>query len=275
MLYVWGVARAYGARVLLRIEDHDRSRSRPEYEESIVGDMAWLGFEAANRAESPSSYRQSDSDAAYRSALEGLAKACRVYTCDCTRKQIAQRVEPNADGERPYDGRCRGRGLPLIAGSGVRVEIGEGAEEFVDELLGPQEQQPSNQSGDLLLRDRDGQWTYQFAVVVDDLRQGVDLIVRGEDLLASTGRQIRLGRMLGRETPARFVHHPLIFGADGRKLSNKTAAAPIGELRGRGAAPQQVLNEAAAAVGLTPPGASFSRDELLERIAVQLGLLQR
>ena len=89
-------------------------------------------------------------------------------------------------------------------------------ERFVDLRLGPQEQRPSEQCGDLLVRDRDGNWTYQFAATVDDYVQGVTLVIRGVDLLASTGRQIQLARLLGRDEPPAFLHHPLIMKSPGR-----------------------------------------------------------
>ena len=147
--------------------------------------------------------------------------------CDCSRKEL---------GPGPYPGRCRTRGLAAGRGRGVRVELGPGVERFDDGLLGPQAQEPAAQSGDLLLRDRLGNWTYQFAVVVDDLRQGVDLVVRGADLLDSTGRQLALGRLLGRPAPPVFLHHPLILKPSGEKLSKANRDTGLGELRARGGA---------------------------------------
>jgi glutamyl-tRNA synthetase/glutamyl-Q tRNA(Asp) synthetase len=109
-----------------------------------------------------------------------------------------------------------------------------GAETFEDARLGPQTQAPAAQSGDLLVRDREGNWTYQFAVVVDDWRQEIDFVIRGVDLLASTGRQIRLARLLGRETPPVFLHHPLIMKSATQKLSKSDRDTGVRELRLRG-----------------------------------------
>ena len=125
-----------------------------------------------------------------------------------------------------------------------------GPETFTDALLGVVTQEPSEQCGDMLLRDRTGNWTYQFAVVVDDGRHDVDLVVRGEDLLSSTGRQIRLSRMLGRERPPVFLHHPLIRKEDGAKLSKSSGDTGVRELRRAGASPEMVLGRAAWQVGL-------------------------
>ena len=238
-IYVWGMARAHGGRVILRIEDHDRIRSRPEFEASIVEDLDWLGFDA-DQGRHPI-LRQSDGPAAYEQALKALRRSHHVYACDCSRKEIG--------GER-YTGRCRGRAIVEAPGCGIRVQIDEGIEEFEDLRLGRIRQLPAEQCGDILLRDRDGHWTYQFAVTVDDMNQGIDLVVRGEDLLSSSGRQIALARMLGRPTPPRFLHHPLILKPGGDKLSKASGDTGVRELRRAGVSPAEVIGRAAAAAGL-------------------------
>jgi glutamyl-Q tRNA(Asp) synthetase len=235
-IYVWGIAGRRGGRVLLRIEDHDRIRSRPEYEAAILEDLAWLGFEAASAYE-----RQSDHDEIYQRALAELRRSHHVYACDCSRKDVG--------GER-YPGTCRGRRLTEGQGRGLRVEIAPGIERFVDGLIGPQQQDPAALCGDLLLRDRDGHWTYQFAVTVDDTRQAVTDVIRGADLLSSTGRQIRLARMLGRSGPPAFHHHPLLLNASGNKLSKSSGDTGVRELRASGMSADEVIGRAAHAAGL-------------------------
>ncbi len=247
-VFVWGLARALGGRVLLRIEDHDRGRVRAEYDRALLEDLSWLGLEA-----DVGPVRQSDDGPVYAERLAALAAAHHVYACDCSRSEL---------GPGPYPGRCRTRGLAEGRGRGVRVELGPGVERFEDGLLGPQAQEPAAQSGDLLLRDRLGNWTYQFAVVVDDLRQGVDLVVRGADLLDSTGRQLALGRLLGRPAPPIFLHHPLILKPSGEKLSKANRDTGLGELRARGWSPDRVLGEAAARGGLLPQARRLAADEL-------------
>jgi len=246
-IYVWGLARALGGRVLLRIEDHDRIRSRPVFEAAILEDLAWLGFvpdEGLNPVR-----RQSNNETAYATALVTLAATHNVYACDCSRKDIA--------GER-YPGRCRARWLlpgdTVPPGIGVRVQLDDRAESFTDGALGEIVQIPAEQCGDLLLRDRDGHWTYQFAVTVDDLNDDIDLVVRGLDLLSSTGRQIALARMLGRTEPPHFFHHPLIIKPDGEKLSKGSRDTGVRELRAAGLDPPTVIGLAAAAVGLVERG---------------------
>lgn len=141
---------------------------------------------------------------------------------------------------------------------------------FEDLRLGAIEQTPADQCGDVLMRDRLSQWTYQFAVVVDDLDQGVDLVIRGEDLLASTGRQIQMARLLGREIPARFVHHPLIKREDGAKLSKSNRDTGIRDLRASGLSADQVLGRASAALGLGD-GHPLDQAEIVARIRASVG----
>lgn len=235
--------------MLLRIEDHDRERSRTEHEAGILDDLDWLGYRPdifptaafrAGRCEG----RQSDRDPVYREALEILRARGLVYACDCTRRQLIAPA-PARNGietaELFYPGNCRGKGLPLVDGYGWRLRIDAGEETFDDEWLGVQHQDPSRQCGDVLLRDRHGNWTYQFAVSVDDWRQEIDLVIRGVDLLPSTGRQIRIARLLGRERMPAFLHHPLIMKTPDQKLSKSDGDAGVRDLRARGCAAADVI----------------------------------
>jgi glutamyl/glutaminyl-tRNA synthetase len=250
-IYVWGIARALQGRVLLRIEDHDRIRSRPQFETALLDDLDWLGFQA-DAGRHPL-IRQSDHQAEYAAALQQLRRTYSVYACACSRKDIG--------GER-YPNTCRAAGLEERRDRGVRVAIDEGIETFVDGCLGAQHQSPADDCGDLLLRDRDGHWTYQLAVTVDDARDGITLVTRGADLLSSTGRQIRLARMLGRAEPPLFVHHPLILKPSGEKLSKSSGDTGVAELRAAGASPADVIGRAAAAVGLLPEARPIPAEEV-------------
>jgi glutamyl-tRNA synthetase/glutamyl-Q tRNA(Asp) synthetase len=254
-VWVWGVAGAIGGRVLLRLEDHDRVRCRSAYEAALLEDLAWLGLvpdlggpDELRSGASP--YRQSDATAHYESVLAALAERATVFACDCSRKDLALAEGDVFNQETRYAGRCRARGLAPGAGRGLRLLLDPGEERFEDARLGPQAQDPAFQCGDLLLRDRLGQWTYQFAVVADDLRHGVDLVIRGEDLLDSTGRQLRLGRLVGRHQPRVILHHPLIRKPGGEKLSKSSGDTGIRELRSGGASPAGVLGLAAQLTGL-------------------------
>ena len=253
-IHVWGLARALGGRVLLRIEDHDRQRCRPEYQASILDDLDWLGLEpdvfptAVFRA-GRCAGRQSNRDEVYRRAIDTLAGLGLVYGCRCTRREI-EAADDGSAGELRYPGTCRPLGLPLVDGLSWRLAVEPGATAFDDALHGPTVQDPAAQCGDLLLRDRLGNWTYQFAVSVDDTAQAIDLVVRGDDLFASTGRQILLARLLGRATPPVYAHHRLIMKSPTQKLSKSDGDTGVPDLRGAGWTPGLVLGTAARAVGL-------------------------
>jgi glutamyl/glutaminyl-tRNA synthetase len=252
-LHVWEIARQHHGRVLLRIEDHDRQRSRSEYEAAILEDLHWLGF----KADAPL-VRQSARNAVYRMALRRLVDRGLVYGCTCSRAEIEaaggrwQAADPStslgAGEEAPlelrYPGTCRDRNIALKDGVGWRLRLDPGAEQFDDGLCGAQSQDPSAQCGDLLLRDRLGNWTYQFAVSADDLDQGVTDVIRGTDLLESTGRQIRLARLLGRAAPPRFWHHPLVMKSATEKLSKSDGDTGVRDLRAAGWSAEDVLSRA-------------------------------
>jgi glutamyl-Q tRNA(Asp) synthetase len=247
-MYVWGLTRAAGGRVLLRIEDHDRQRSRPEFERAILDDLAWLGF----AADAPP-VRQSDRTAIYDDALHRLRAGGQVYACECSRRMLDQARAATAgpgDAELRYPGTCADKHLQEHVRLGVRVRLERSVEAFTDVRHGPQEQCPADQCGDLLARDREGNWTYQFAVTVDDHEQGVTLVVRGDDLLASTGRQLQLARLLGRETPPRFLHHALVMKTPTQKLSKADGDTSVRDLRQAGRSAAQVIGYAARLAGL-------------------------
>ena len=241
---VWRLAREHGGRVLLRIEDHDAQRSRPEYERSIRQDLAWLGFEPDDEVP-----RQSSRGRVYRDLLDSLIARGLVYGCSCTRQAIVAATGSAAAAspdELRYPGTCRHRDVGLGDDVGWRVRIDLGHETFVDGRLGPQVQDPSVQCGDVLVRDRLGNWTYQWAVVVDDHLQCVSHVVRGEDLLASTGRQIRLARLAGRLEPPTFLHHALVMKSPTQKLSKSDGDTSVRDLRAAGWTAARIIAAAEA-----------------------------
>jgi glutamyl/glutaminyl-tRNA synthetase len=248
--YVWGVAGRLDGRVILRIEDHDRVRSRPQFETTILEDLDWLGYRADmyttdDYRSGVCPGRQSDRGDVYMAALTSLANRDLVYGCECSRRSM---TVSGQSAEAHYAGRCRGKNIALETGVGWRLRMEPGVETFEDARLGPQAQDPSAQCGDLLLRDRNGNWTYQFAVTVDDWQQGVDLVIRGMDLLPSTGRQMRLARLLGRERMPVYFHHPLIMKSPDQKLSKSDGDTGIRELRRRGWTAEEVRRTAREAI---------------------------
>jgi glutamyl-Q tRNA(Asp) synthetase len=271
-IYVWGLGRRLGGRVLLRIEDHDRQRCRPEYETALLDDLDRLGLLADEPSTDelragPSSYRQSDNGAVYAAALDRLPSVAEVYACDCSRATFAAwRSDHGASwAGSGCPGGCRARGLESRAGLTLRVAVGDGDEGWDDRLFGPGSG-PVAPDGDLPVRDRNGNWTYGFCVVVDDLRHGVDLVVRGEDLVDATPAQIRLGRLLGRQTPPTFAHHPLIRRPDGSKLSKADGATALGQLLDAGRTADELFGDAASAVGLLDAARPISLDEALDLV---------
>jgi glutamyl/glutaminyl-tRNA synthetase len=255
-IWVWGVADATDGRVLLRIEDHDRLRSRPEYESAILEDLEWLGFVADDGP-----VRQSDDQGPYLAAMEQLRSASVVYGCDCSRSTFEAwgRAHGRSWHGPGCPGGCRERGLD---GPVLRVALGGGSERWMDAMVGPCADDVAAATGDLPIRDRDGNWTYGFAVVVDDLRQRIGLIIRGRDLLSATPVQIRLARLLGRETPAVFAHHRLIRRPDGSKLSKADGDTSVREMRAAGRGAAELIGAAAEAVGLIETPRSVTAGEV-------------
>jgi glutamyl/glutaminyl-tRNA synthetase len=186
---VWREALARGASVRLRIEDHDRARCREEFVDAIRHDLRAWGF--AWQGES----RQGERGALYQAHFESLRGRGLLYACDCTRKEILAGKDPAA---------CRERGLPF-AGHAVRVRLPSGR--------------------DPVVRTAALDWTYPFCVVVDDFEEGIDFVVRGEDLAGQDGPQAELGALIGRGNPPLYIHHALVCGPDGKKLSKRDGAA--------------------------------------------------
>ncbi len=213
-IHVWQAAHDRDGQVLLRIEDHDRQRSRPEYEAAILEDLAWLGF----RHDGPV-VRQRERDALYRQALQPLIDRELVYGCTCSRAEILAVAGDQSAAELRYPNTCRDRGIPLTDDVGWRLRMEPGTESFFDEMCGPQVQDPAAQCGDLLLR---------------------------------TGRQIRLARLLGRATMPRFAHHGLVMKSATEKLSKSDGATGIRDLRAAGWSAEAVLDHARKSVTLPP-----------------------
>jgi glutamyl-tRNA synthetase len=271
----WLQARAAGGRFLLRVEDLDRARCRPEYVEEMRRDLEWLGLDW----DEPPLF-QSARDDVYRATLERLEREDRVYPCFCTRAEIARAASAphglSDEGPR-YPGTCsrlspaeraeRARTRPPA----YRFRAPPGEVGFEDGLQGPYAQEVATVIGDFVVRRNDGVASYQLAVVVDDAASGITHVLRGEDLLSSTPRQLQLYAALGLTAPA-FFHVPLVLGEDGKRLAKREGAFALAELRGRGLAAERVLGLLAAWSGLGD-GSPMGLDELVHRF--HLGRLPR
>jgi glutamyl-tRNA synthetase/glutamyl-Q tRNA(Asp) synthetase len=268
-LYVWAAAKKWDLSIHLRIEDHDQSRARPEYIRSIYEDLEWFGFEY------DSDSIQSTRKSVYEAALEKLKREGLVYPCYCSRKQLEAENPKSATGEVVYQGKCRriNTSMDTLVPTALRCDEQEGTlvptalrcdaqphnlrvivpDETIhwhDLRLGDFDENPKKQCGDFPIRDRDGQWTYQFAVCVDDIDERITHVVRGEDILSSTARQIALMRMLGRETPPAYLHHPLIVDSTGKKLSKRELAHSLRQDREAGLSRETLLGRVCFKAGL-------------------------
>lgn len=280
-LAAWLDARAAGGYLILRIEDVDQTRCREEAVAGIVQDLAWLGIDwdvGPGSVNSPPSlegvgpHRQSQRSDLYRDMLGRLATAGRIFHCTCTRREVLAASAPHgpADEGPRYPGTCREslRVRPAASparppSTRLRTEPGE-IVRHVDRRLGPLEENVHQRVGDFVLRRSDGLWAYQFAVSVDDLLQGVTSVVRGDDLWASTGRQLLLRELLGDGAPSiETLHVPLVYGPDGKRLAKRDGADSLAAMRDRGTSPAQVLGTLAHGLGLKPLGTVRRPQDLL------------
>ncbi|PFH10903.1 glutamyl-Q tRNA(Asp) synthetase [Collimonas sp. PA-H2] len=236
-------AKAHDGRWLLRMEDVDEARTAAGAADSILADISALGMQWDGEV-----MFQSRRGAAYEAAFDRLGRL--AYPCGCTRREIVDsRICVAADGAAVYPGTCRG-GLPVgkpARAYRLRVPDPGHIDELIifdDRWLGRVQQHLAIEVGDFVLKRADGFWAYQLAVVVDDAEQGVTHVVRGADLLDSTGRQIYLQRQLLLATP-QYLHVPVITNADGEKLSKQNGAQAIDMSQ-----PLQALTKAAWFLGL-------------------------
>jgi glutamyl-Q tRNA(Asp) synthetase len=247
-------ARAQRGQWLVRIEDVDEPRCRPEHEVAILRTLDCFGFRYDRRV-----MRQSERSAEYQKALNRLFHDATVFGCACTRKEIGDSTI-GADGAPIYPGTCRMELPPGKEARAWRIRVPDQVIAFEDAVQGHIEQNLSTEVGDFVLLRADGLFAYQLAVVVDDAEQGITHVVRGADLLDSTPRQIFLQSALGVTTP-HYAHLPVAVNAAGEKLSKQTMAAPLDDDK-----PVPALWQALHFLGQAPPDAlrSASLSELWE-----------
>jgi len=258
-LLAWLDARHRGGEILLRVEDLDGPRVRPGAAAAAIRDLRWLGLDW-----DLGPVFQRPRLAVYREALERLAAAGRVYPCTCTRRDVEQAASaPHAGEEGPvYPGTCRGRWPDAEAARRAtgqepcwRFAVPPGTVvAFADRFRGGCRYRVDRELGDFVVRKRGGEPAYQLAVVVDDAGQGVSDVLRADDLLPSTARQILLYRALGLRPP-RFAHTPLVVGRDGRRLAKRHGDTTLARCRAAGLGPGRVLDLLARWSGLPVPHA--------------------
>lgn len=257
-LLAWWHARSRGARIVLRLEDLDTERVKPGLADETLRDLEWLGLDWDGAP-----WIQSEHATGFDAAARQLVERGLAYPCVCTRKEIAEsQSAPQAisspapagsiaragTGETRYPGTCRGKFAALEAAraaSGrdpaLRLLVHPGRVEFTDEFLGPQSFDVAADVGDFPIARRAGAVAYQLAVVVDDARQSVNEIVRGDDLLSSAARQLLVQRALGLPHP-RCWHVPLVTDASGRRLAKRSDDLALARIRAAGIDPRRVVS---------------------------------
>jgi glutamyl-tRNA synthetase len=276
-LWAWLSARAQGGRVIMRIEDLE-TRARPGVVEKILDDLAWLGLDwdegpqpGAN-LETPESKKfiQSQRRGYYKDIHAELLETNAIYPCICTRADIAasQSAPHEGDAELHYTGHCRGRFANAADAEKItgrvpawRLKVRPGAVTFDDLLYGPQSIDVYSTVGDFVVAKTPDNPAYQLAVVADDIVMGVNEIVRGDDLIPSTARQILIYRQLGVPLP-NYGHVPLIVGPDGKRLAKRHGDARIASFREKGVRPEHIVGVLARWSGLACSGNVTPRDLL-------------
>ena len=262
-----------GGEWILRIEDLDTARCRPDYARQVEEDLRWLGLawdEGGSAGGPDAPYFQSQRTALYEAALVRLRGMGLVYPCFCTRAQLHAASAPHReDGLTVYPGTCRGLTPEDIARreaagrkGALRLRVPEETVTFTDGHLGEVTEYLPTDCGDFLLRRSDGLFAYQLAVVVDDAAMGITEVVRGADLLSSTPRQLLLYELLGWEAPE-FYHFPLLLSPDGRRLSKRDGDLGLGALRER-YTPEEIIGKLAYLAGQNPGGGPRTPEALAE-----------
>ncbi|HEX6069471.1 MAG TPA: tRNA glutamyl-Q(34) synthetase GluQRS, partial [Longimicrobiaceae bacterium] len=280
-LLAWLHARAGGGAFVLRVEDLDAGRVRPGYMEAQLADLRWLGLdwdEGPDVGGRFAPYEQSRRQELYEAAIGELTARGLVYPCFCTRKEISEAASaphgPQDEGP-VYPGTCSGLSVAEVARraqartEALRFRVPPDEVRFTDLLQGEQRVRPETETGDFVIRRRDGVAAYQLAVVVDDLAMEITDVVRGADLLSSTARQLLLYAALGKPPP-RWIHVPLLLGPDGERLSKRHGATSLAELREMRIEPAEIVGWLASTCGLAEKGERLLPRDLVGRFALDL-----
>lgn len=237
-IFCWLLARHFGGRFYLRIEDTDLLRSKQEYTDSILASMRWLGLDW----DAEPVYQTQRSDL-YNSYVERLLASGHAYWCSCTPEEVeAMRHEARSKGLKPrYNGRCRERNLGPGEGRCVRLKIPVAGKVLFDDMVKGRVAVDVTELDDMVIRRADGMPTYNMAVVVDDHEMGITHVIRGDDHLSNTPRQILIYETLALPVP-RFGHVPMILGPDRQKLSKRHGARAVIEYQQDGLLPQALVN---------------------------------
>ena len=237
-IFCWLMARHYGGRFVLRIEDTDTERSKQEYTDSILASMRWLGLDSDGEP-----VYQTKRFAVYNEYIDRMLAQGHAYWCQCSPEEVeAMREKARAAGEKPrYDGRCRNLGLGPGPGRAVRLAAPLSGRVVFEDMVKGHVAFDVNELDDMVLRRADGAPTYNFAVVVDDITMNISHVIRGDDHVNNTPRQILIYQALGAKLPV-FGHVPMILGPDRQKLSKRHGAKAVVEYEKDGLLPQALIN---------------------------------
>jgi glutamyl-tRNA synthetase len=267
-LAAWLAARAASGVLVLRVEDLDAPRVRPGALAQMLDDLRWLGLdwdEGPDVGGPFGPYLQSQRIARYDAAIATLDAGGHLFRCTCSRKEIETLASaPHGDDGPVYPGTCRLAPSHPERAPSLRFRL-ERTEGFVDVVRGPIIAGPG--PGDFVVRRADGVYAYQLAVVVDDLTMGITEVVRGDDLLLSTPRQIALIRALGGAVP-RYAHVPLVLGPDGQRLAKRHGKVTVAEHREAGGSAEALVGKLACSLGLRPDDRPVSARALVEGFAL-------
>ena len=269
-LLSWLHARSHGGQFILRIEDLDPERSRPAYEAQLLDDLRWLGldWEEGPEKEGPfGPYRQSERFPYYRQLLADFRQEGRLYACSCTRAQLSAGAPHPGEQGPAYQGVCRDKNLPLDGHYALRIRTPHKTYGFSDERLGWMEQDVAAVVGDFVVQRADGVPAYQLAVTADDAAMQITHVVRGDDLLDSTPRQLFLHELLGKKSPC-FLHLPLLIDPQGRRLSKRQRDLSLAALRSSGVSAETIIGYLGWKAGLLPDWRPAAAHELIRRFIV-------
>lgn len=265
-LCAWLVAKLQGGRIVLRIEDLDRERSKKVYSDQLQFDLEALGL----FWDAGPTYQQ-DRDKAYEQAFKLLSDRGLIYPCFCTRADLHAASAPHLGEHFVYARTCKQLSDPEVKAKAAlrnpayRLSVGEGVLSFEDLVQGKHTVRLAEECGDFIIRRFDGNFAYQLAVVVDDAAQGVNSVVRGVDLLDSTPQQMYLQSLLGLSRPE-YAHIPLLVDETGRRLAKRNKDAALDQLLVRFGTPEGVIGHIAYLTGLIDEDEPASPQQLLEQL---------
>ena len=264
-LFNWLLARSQGGTFVLRIEDTDAQRSTDEFTRAILNAMTWLGLDWD---EGP--FHQSERKAIHLEYINKMLESGRAYYCHCSAEDLtAQREKAMAEGRKPkYNGRCRNLGLGPAPGAVVRFKGPQTGTTILDDLIKGSITFDNSELDDLVILKSDGMPTYNMAVVVDDVTMGITHIIRGDDHVNNTPRQILLYQAIDAPLP-KFGHVPMILGADKSRLSKRHGATSVEAYRDMGYLPEALVNYLVRLGWSHGDEEIFSREELVEKFGLE------